>query len=169
MSKKKAKKKDIDPAELFQLRWREVNSSKFDGKKLKPAALFAGLRAVGAVHQIAAPGPGFAGPPFELFATVRRRKGKDCGQVAEIGAFYQGDTRVMGVLGKAAVLALLNAAAAAECCAKGVQCPKECPCAYAPRNAPADYFVAGTVEVGALLQGLQVWNCGCALRPDVEG
>jgi hypothetical protein len=91
---------------------------------------------------------------------VRRKQGKDCEQKAEIGATYEGDITIVGVLGKAAVLAILNAAAAAECC-RQLKCPAECPCHYTPQNVLGFYTVVGTNEIGALLQAKRVWNCEC--------
>jgi hypothetical protein len=149
-----SRKPKIDP--VFQARWTEFAGQSFDSAN--PAAIVSTLaKAAGA----AAPLLAAAGPPIELWGKVRARRGKDCGQQAEISAFYCGDIRIVGVLGQAAVLALLNAAAAAECCKNGVQCPAVCPCHYIPQNKAAFYKILGTQEIGALLQGNNVWNCEC--------
>ena len=64
-------------------------------------------------------------------------------------------------LGPAAVKAILDAAAAAECC-NVLQCPQNCPCDYTPQAALAIYrCTPGVQEEGFLLQAKQVWNCRC--------
>jgi hypothetical protein len=156
--KKKAAAKSQHVNSLFQARWTE-----FAGKPFAPS--LPPEKIVKTVQGLAAlPAAALAEPPIELWAHTRARRGADCGQQAEVSAFYSGDITIVGVLGQAAVLALLNATAAGECCNKAVQCPTRCPCNYIPQAKPAFYGIDGTHEIGALLQGNAVWNCECRER-----
>jgi hypothetical protein len=92
-------------------------------------------------------------------AWVRRQHiGKGCDKQWEIAAFYDGP---VPCIGQAAVLAALNAAAAAVCMTHMADCPNNCPPAYTPMAKPGFYMCGATREIGALLQGTEIWNCEC--------
>jgi hypothetical protein len=161
-TKKKAPSTNRTTNKVFQARWTELTGKPFSSRNRATAALISSLSTLTVRTQpavVQAPGPNAV--PIEITTNVRRKQGTGCAQKAEIGAFYKGDITVVGVLGKVAVLAILNAAAAAECCGKQLDCPKECPCNYTPQNALGFYTVVGTSEIGALLQAQIVWNCEC--------
>ncbi len=93
----------------------------------------------------------------------REQIGKDCDKQWEIAAFYKGP---VPCLGKAAVLAALNDAAADVCMTHMADCPNRCPPVFTPQATIGSYDCLATMEIGALLQGAHVWNCACTQQID---
>jgi hypothetical protein len=141
----------------FEQRWRELSGDRFSLRRRVPESFMLGLATLQ---------PGAArlrrrgGADPNIVVTVRRRQGTDCEQQAEIAGFYSKQLNGAACIGRAAVLAKLNAAAQDLCC-KTLKCPARCPCVYQPRQQLAIYRCNAQVEEGFLLQGQRVWNCAC--------
>lgn len=154
--KQVGKKKPLTgPSKQAIARWREFGGAPLPKKP--QAALKKLLKGIGAFRQQAGGGP--ANPLVVVVA--REVEGSGCGKRAEIGGFY--DMKLapgQACIGAAAVKAVLDAAAAKECC-DTLTCPKECPCEYTPQVKLAIYRCANGHEEGYLLQGKTVWNCRC--------
>jgi len=96
-------------------------------------------------------------------AWVRREHiGEGCDMQWEIAGYYSGP---VPCIGRAAVLAALNAAAGAVCMTHLADCPNRCPPAYTPQAKLGSYNCLRTVECAGLLQATSTWNCECTQQP----
>jgi hypothetical protein len=162
-SKKRGIQKPAKVAQAVERRWLELTGKKLQPTARVPATL---ISSITTLHAGLAAGAPVADP--DIFIFVRKVQGTGCEKVAEIAGWYEMNLALwpnLPCIGRAAIKAILDAAATQFCC-NTLKCPEKCPCHYIPQAALGLYTCdPGVVESGYLLQTTEVWNCECLEPP----